>query len=54
MTLQTTDGAEVTLEFSEETIEALDDKAFHDHRGNRAAAVRELLDEWLTAQHTEP
>lgn len=38
---------EVTLEFDEETLEAIDDKAFSDHRDNREAAIRTLLDEWL-------
>ena len=37
----------VTIEFDEETIEALDAKAFRDHRDNRAAAIRECLDQWL-------
>ncbi|MFB6129043.1 MAG: ribbon-helix-helix protein, CopG family [Halorhabdus sp.] len=42
------DLEEVTVEFDEETIEALDAKAFRDHRDNREAAIRELLDQWLT------
>mgnify|MGYP000185737892 CR=1 FL=1 len=37
----------VTLELDEETVDALDDVAFADHRGNRDAAIRSLLDEWL-------
>jgi hypothetical protein len=37
----------VTLELSEETLEAVDAKAFTDHRDNREAAIRTLLDEWL-------
>lgn len=37
----------VTVEFDEETVVAIDEKAFADHRDNREAAVRELLDEWL-------
>lgn len=41
------DMAEVTLELEEETVAALDDVAFVDHRGNRAAAIRELLDRWV-------
>ncbi|MFB6303180.1 MAG: ribbon-helix-helix protein, CopG family [Haloferacaceae archaeon] len=41
------DMDQVTLELDEETIEALDDIAWTDHRGNREAAIRDLLDEWL-------
>jgi len=42
------DGMEtVTVELVEETVEAIEEKAFVDHRGNRAAAIRDLLDEWL-------
>lgn len=41
------DMEEVTLEFDEETLEAIDAKAFSDHRDNREAAIRTLLDEWL-------
>jgi metal-responsive CopG/Arc/MetJ family transcriptional regulator len=37
----------VTVEFEKETLEAIDEKAFADHRDNREAAVRDLLDEWL-------
>lgn len=37
----------VTVAFDEETIEALDEKAFADHRDNREAAIRDCLDEWL-------
>jgi hypothetical protein len=37
----------VTVEFEEATIEAVDEKAFADHRDNREAAIRDLLDEWL-------
>jgi len=38
---------EVDVELDEELLEAVDEKAFADHRGNRDAAVRDLLDEWL-------
>ena len=41
------DMPEVTLELSEEEVEALDEKAFADHRENREAAIRSLLAEWL-------
>ncbi|WP_181687334.1 ribbon-helix-helix protein, CopG family [Halorhabdus salina] len=41
------DMAEVTVEFDEETIEAIEEKAFRDHRDNREAAIRECLDQWL-------
>jgi len=45
---------EVTVAFDEETIEAIDRKAFADHRDNREAAVRDLLDEWLKTQDRSP
>ena len=37
----------VDIELDEAVLEALDEKAFADHRDNRQAAVRDLLDEWL-------
>jgi len=37
----------VELELDEELLDAIDEKAFKDHRENRDAAVRDLLDEWL-------
>lgn len=37
----------VTLKLEDETIEAVDEKAFTEHRENREAAIRDLLDEWL-------
>lgn len=37
----------VTIELEDETIDAVDEKAFTEHRGNRDAALRDLLDEWL-------
>jgi hypothetical protein len=37
----------VMLELEDETIEAVDEKAFAEHRENREAAIRDLLDEWL-------
>jgi metal-responsive CopG/Arc/MetJ family transcriptional regulator len=40
----------VELELDEALLEAVDEKAFADHRDNRDAAVRDLLDEWLKAQ----
>lgn len=46
------DMPEVTVEFDEETLAELDDIAFADHRDNREAAIRELLDEWLK-EHDE-
>ena len=42
---------EVTIELSDETLEAVDEKAFTDHRGHREAAIRDLLDEWLKSRH---
>jgi metal-responsive CopG/Arc/MetJ family transcriptional regulator len=41
------DMESVTLELSEEELERIDDIAFADHRDNREAAIRELLDTWL-------
>ncbi|MFB6108981.1 MAG: ribbon-helix-helix protein, CopG family [Haloplanus sp.] len=43
----------VTVEFDEETLAALDDVAFADHRDNREAAIRDLLDEWVKARAAE-
>ncbi|QSG08809.1 ribbon-helix-helix protein, CopG family [Halapricum desulfuricans] len=40
----------ITIEFDEETLQALDDVAFTDHRGNRDAAIRECLDRWLKSR----
>ncbi|MFC7018691.1 MULTISPECIES: ribbon-helix-helix protein, CopG family [Haloarcula] len=40
----------VDIELDEAVLEALDEKAFADHRDNRQAAVRDLLDEWLKNQ----
>lgn len=40
----------VEIELEEGALEAIDEKAFADHRDNRDAAVRDLLDEWLKAQ----
>lgn len=37
----------VELELDEAMLDAIDDKAFADHRDNRDAAIRDLLDEWL-------
>lgn len=41
------DMDQVTLELDDETLDAIDDRAWADHRGNREAAIRSLLDEWL-------
>ena len=41
------DMESVTLELSEEELDEIDDIAFADHRDNREAAIRELLDRWL-------
>ncbi|MEF8818357.1 MAG: hypothetical protein V5A31_04810 [Haloferacaceae archaeon] len=38
---------EVEVELDEETLAALEEKAFRDHRDSRAAAASDLLDEWL-------
>ncbi|MDY6817063.1 MAG: ribbon-helix-helix protein, CopG family [Halobacteriales archaeon] len=37
----------VTIMFEEETKESLERLANRDHNGDRDAAVRELMDEWL-------
>ena len=41
------DMPEVTLELTEAELAAIEEKAFEDHRDNREAAIRDLLDEWL-------
>ena len=41
------DMESVTVEFDEDTIAAIDEKAFTEHRNNRQAAIRDLLDRWL-------
>ncbi|MDS0261653.1 ribbon-helix-helix protein, CopG family [Haloarcula sp. S1CR25-12] len=38
---------EVDVELDEALLDAVDEKAFADHRDNRDAAIRDLLDEWL-------
>ena len=43
----------VEVELDEELLDAIDDKAFADHRENRDAAVRDLLDEWLKQRAAE-
>jgi len=44
------DMESVTIEFDEETLAAIDEKAFREHRDSREAAIRDLLDEWLKAR----
>ena len=44
------DLEEVELELDEALLDAVDEKAFADHRDNRDAAIRDLLDEWLKSQ----
>jgi len=44
------DLEEVDVELEESLLEAVDEKAFADHRENRDAAIRDLLDEWLKQQ----
>ncbi|NHN59490.1 MULTISPECIES: ribbon-helix-helix protein, CopG family [Halorussus] len=41
------DMESVTLDLEEEELDRIDDIAFADHRDNREAAIRELLDRWL-------
>ena len=47
MSLDHLDMEEVTIEFEAEELERIDDIAFADHRENREAAIRSLLDAWL-------
>ena len=44
------DLEEVDVEMDEALLEAVDEKAFADHRENRDAAIRDLLDEWLKSR----
>jgi Arc/MetJ-type ribon-helix-helix transcriptional regulator len=53
MTSGALDMTEVTIELSESELEEIDDIAFRDHRDNREAAVRELLDKWLKSRDDE-
>lgn len=41
------DMEEVSIELTEEELEEIEEIAFKEHRDNRAAAIRGLLDEWL-------
>jgi len=41
------DMESITVEFDEDTIAAIEEKAFDEHRDNRQAAIRDLLDAWL-------
>ena len=43
----------IEVELDEELLDAIDDKAFADHRDNRDAAIRDLLDEWLKQRAVE-
>ncbi|GCF14198.1 hypothetical protein Harman_21330 [Haloarcula mannanilytica] len=43
----------IEVELDEEVLDAIDEKAFADHRDNRDAAVRDLLDEWLKQRAAE-
>lgn len=45
-----TEMPEVTVELSEAELEAIEERAFDDHRGNREAAIRTLLTEWLESR----
>lgn len=47
MTDRSPELTEVTVEFDEAVLEEVDELAFRNHRENREAAVRELLDRWL-------
>lgn len=43
----TLDMEQVTVELTDAEYEAIEDRAFKDHRGNEEAAIRDLLDEWI-------
>lgn len=47
------DMDEVTIELYEDELEEIDKLAFQNHRDNREAAIRDLLDEWLKAHDSE-
>ncbi|MFB6177514.1 MAG: ribbon-helix-helix protein, CopG family [Halobaculum sp.] len=53
MTSGALDMTEVTVELSESELEEIDEIALRDHRDNREAAVRELLDKWLKSRDDE-
>jgi metal-responsive CopG/Arc/MetJ family transcriptional regulator len=44
------DMEQVSIELDEDVLEAVDKKAFKDHRENREAALRSLLNDWLMSQ----
>ena len=46
----TLDMEEVTVELTDTELEAIEERAFENHRGNEQAAMRDLLDEWLKRQ----
>jgi hypothetical protein len=47
MSMDQIEGETVTLELEAAELERIDEIAFRDHRDNREAAIRTLLDEWL-------
>lgn len=47
------EGETVTIELDESELERVDDIAFSDHRDNRDAAIRTLLDEWLKREEAD-
>jgi predicted transcriptional regulator len=51
MSMDRIEGETVTLELEAEELERIDEIAFRDHRDNREAAIRTLLDEWLKGEH---
>lgn len=44
------DMESVTFKLTSEELEQIDKVAFKNHRENREAAIRELLDQWLKAR----
>ncbi|WP_136715349.1 ribbon-helix-helix protein, CopG family [Halorientalis salina] len=47
------DMDEVTIELDEAELEEIDQIAFENHRENRDAAIRDLLDQWLKERDGE-
>lgn len=50
MCLDQFDGETVTIELDADELDRIDDIAFSDHRDNREAAIRTLLDEWIKSR----
>ncbi len=44
------DMEELTVSLTDEELAEIERLAFENHRGNREAAIRDLLDEWLKSR----